>query len=184
MRVLVDGSWDGDLRLVDNRLLDDRLLNAELLSHGLLLDDGMALQVNIGTHRRHVVGLTLSVVTGMVSMDVGAVGGVGHLRLEVDARVGRLDVTRHGDGSSDWVGDVGVLRIAVGIRLSRVVGGEVGRLSERLLQVSGVVNENRVASSGNGIEVVVGNNSRNSWALIGGGVFGWLGLLTLSLIHI
>jgi hypothetical protein len=85
-----DLHWDlrRDLRLVN----DSRSL----------LENGRSLQAKIGTHRvglLDIVGRTL-VVTRVIGVDVGTVGGVRNLRLEVNARVGRVDVSRHGDGRS------------------------------------------------------------------------------------
>ena len=171
MHAWADRGRSRNLRLVDDGLLNHSrlllllllllLLVVVLLEDGLhhgLLDDGG--QINIGTHRGHIVGLSL-IMARMIGMQIGSVGGVGHLRLEVDARVGRVDVARHGDGSC---GDEGRLteagngsRRVVGIRLARVVdeAGGLNRLAVRVrIEGSSVMNENLLTSSRNGRRVV------------------------------
>ena len=194
MRVLVDGSRDLGLRLIKdrllgNRLLEDRLLQDRLLEDRLLvnrllvnrlledrllvnglLSDGRALQVNIVTHRGHIVGLSL-VVTRMVRVEVRSVGGVRHLRLEVNTLVGRLDVAGHSDG---WIGDDRI-RLSV---------DEVGRLNGMAVLVgligrTSVVEEDLLTGGRNRGKIVVRCNSGNSWlGVLGGGFM----LLVLSLL--
>lgn len=166
------GSWSWGLLLVNHRVLEDGLLE-----RGLLVDGRV---VNIGTHRGHIVVLSIVlrvvlrlVVARTVSVDVGSVGGVGHLGLEMDARVGRVHVASHGDDSrltkvgddarGDWMR----------LRLAWIVDEVGGRnwlavregLIERLIEGSGVVNKNLLTGSRNWRGVVVHRHSRSSsWA--------------------
>ena len=176
MRAWADGrSGDGNLRLVDGWLLN----------HGLL-DDGRVLQAKIGTHRGHVEGLRL-IMTRVVHVDVGTVGGVGHLRLEVDSHVGRLNVTRHGAGWCNESRDCEWQRSEGGSRDGLAVD-EVGRLNltegivvvgNSAVEGAGVVGKDLVTGGGGGCEVVVRSHSRNS----GGIGCGW-GLSLVRALHL
>lgn len=146
-------------RLLEGGLLEDRLLDYRLLDR--LLQDGRI--VNIGTHRGHIVGLGRGldlVMARMVSVDVGSVGGVGHLRLEMDASVGGIDVAGHGDGTCGddsglaWIVDEVGGRDRLAVRESLV---------ERLIEGSGVVQENLLTGGRDWRGVVVDWHSRNSW---------------------
>lgn len=170
MRGLADSRWDRDLHLVNNWLLNHGLLEDRLLEDRLLIDWG-ALQINIGTHRGHIESLSL-VMTRMVGMDIRSIGGVGHLRLEVDARVGRVDVAGHGDGcgnESRLTKGRNDARSSGRIRLAGVCD-EVGRMLTvvvvvGLIEGSSVVNEDLLTSSGDWRGVVVRRDSGKSWVV-------------------
>jgi hypothetical protein len=165
-----------------NHWLDGRLVES--------LDLRRLVNIDRCTHR---VGLqedrlALSIMTRMIRVKVGSVGGIRDLRLEMDTRVGLLDVARHVVGS--WSLDEDVLAgissdvsVRVSERLTR--SRESGSRKVAILvqiALAGVMGVERLSSRGDWGGVVVRLNARNARVGIGGGRIGGCCVLRTRLL--
>jgi hypothetical protein len=157
-----------------------------LVNHWLngRLTEGLDLRrlVNIDrcTHRARLQEdhLALSIMTRMIRVKVRSIGGIRDLRLEVDARVGRLDVARHVVGS--WSRDEDVLpgiSSDVSVRISEGLTRRREGSSTKVLilvqrALASVMSVERLTSRGDWSGVIVRLNARNARVGIGGG---WIG---------
>lgn len=95
-RVMAGRSLRRGLHLV-NYWLNSRLMEG--------LDLRRLAKIDRCTHRALLKkdGLAISIMARMIGVDVGTIGGVRNLRLEVNARVGLLDIAGHVvDRCSNW----------------------------------------------------------------------------------
>jgi hypothetical protein len=159
-RVMTGRSLRRGLHLV-NYWLNGRLMEG--------LDLSRLAKIDRCTHRALLEknGLAVGIVARMIGVEVGTIGSVRDLRLEVNARVGLLDVAGHVvDRCSNWCDEVNWLLL----RISSDVSGRRcellswnGRKVSVLIQVTltGVVDKDRLTSRGDGSGRIEWLNTRN-----------------------